>query len=141
MKKLLPAVALIAAAWLGWNQVNAPDDAAIGEDWNGEAGSYTKYVSGEQVEGQGVVVRILPDDTEGSRHQRFILRLATGRTLLVAHNIDLAPRLPSLREGDTVAFYGEFEPNSKGGVVHWTHDDPDGRHPAGWLKYDGKVYQ
>lgn len=141
MKKLLPAVVLIAAAWFGWDQVNSPDDAASSVDRNAEPGSYSEYASGEQVEGQGVVVRILPDDTDGSRHQRFILRLATGRTLLVAHNIDLAPRVPSLEEGDTVAFYGEFEPNSKGGVVHWTHDDPDDRHPAGWLKFDGKVYQ
>lgn len=94
-----------------------------------------------QVEGVGVVQRILPDDTNGSRHQRFILALADGRTVLVAHNIDLAPRLTGLDRGDTVAFFGEFEPNPQGGVIHWTHRDPAGRHVAGWLKHEGRTVQ
>jgi len=100
-----------------------------------------QFHSGQQVSGSGTVSRILPDDDRGSRHQRFILRLPSGQTLLVAHNIDLAPRLPSLRVGDTVSFYGEYEWNDKGGVIHWTHRDPAGRHVAGWLEYDGKRYE
>lgn len=44
-----------------------------------------------QVQGSGRVLRVLADDNDGSRHQRFILALASGRTLLIAHNIDLAP--------------------------------------------------
>lgn len=90
--------------------------------------------SGVQVTGEGVVVNVLPDDNDGSRHQRFILELSSGHTLLIAHNIDLAPRIPSLRTGDRVGFHGVYEWNSKGGVVHWTHDDPRGRHPAGWVR-------
>ena len=94
-----------------------------------------------QVQGEGIVAKLLPDDLEGSRHQRFILKLATGQTFLVSHNIDLAPKITGLRTGDTVAFYGEYEWNSKGGVIHWTHHDPDGRHMGGWLKHGGKTYQ
>ena len=56
------------------------------------------------VEGKGIVIKILSDDNEGSLHQRFILKLHSGQTLLVTHNIDLAPRLSSLRENDVVAF-------------------------------------
>jgi hypothetical protein len=97
--------------------------------------------SGIQVQGKGVVSRILSDDDDGSRHQRFILRLSTGQTLLVAHNIDLAPRVRHLDEGDEVEFYGEYEWNSKGGVIHWTHHDPNNRHVGGWLKHRGKTYQ
>jgi len=87
------------------------------------------------------VTRILSDDNDGSRHQRMILRLASGRTLLIAHNIDLAPRVPSLKTGDTLLFYGEYEQNEQGGVIHWTHNDPQGRHVAGWLEHNGRRYQ
>ena len=94
-----------------------------------------------QVLGTGVVIRNLADDTTGSRHQKFILKLSSGQTLLISHNIDLAPRINSLRKDDTVIFHGEYEWNSKGGVVHWTHHDPRGSHIGGWLKHNGSTYQ
>lgn len=94
-----------------------------------------------QAGGSGKVVRVLPDDNTGSRHQRFILRIPSGQTLLMAHNIDLAPRIAGLSEGDDVEFYGEYEWNDRGGVIHWTHHDPQGRHADGWLKHRGRIYQ
>jgi cold shock CspA family protein len=97
--------------------------------------------SGAQMGGVGVVERVLADDNDGSRHQRFILRLASGQTLLIAHNIDIANRIEALRSGDRVEFYGQYESNPEGGVIHWTHHDPDGNHVAGWLKHNGMVYQ
>ena len=105
------------------------------------ANAYQNQQSNVQVKGKGRVIRVLPDDTEGSRHQKFILKLPSGQTLLVSHNIDLAPRIRSLREGDTVEFYGEYEWSQRGGVVHWTHHDPGGRHEHGWLKHNGSEYQ
>ncbi|MEX1664113.1 DUF3465 domain-containing protein [Zhongshania arctica] len=103
--------------------------------------AYSHQLSDIQVGGSGRVIKVLPDDTKGSRHQKFILKLASGQTLLVAHNIDLAPRLPDLQIGDSVAFYGEYEWNKLGGVLHWTHHDPAGRHIGGWLEYRGRRYQ
>lgn len=97
--------------------------------------------AGKQIRESGVVVRVLSDDNTGSRHQRFILRLASGQTLLVAHNIDLAPRITGIAINDKVEFYGEYEWNSQGGVVHWTHNDPNGRHTNGWLRSKGRSYQ
>ena len=94
-----------------------------------------------QVRGEGIVIKILSDDTEGSRHQRFILKLSTGQTLLIAHNIDLAPRIGSLKRGDKVKFYGEYDWNTKGGVIHWTHHDPKRKHTGGWLKHKDRTYQ
>lgn len=94
-----------------------------------------------QVEGSGTVARILSDDNDGSRHQRFVLELDSGQMLMVAHNIDLAPRIDDLDVGDRVAFFGEYEWNSRGGLIHWTHHDPEGRHVAGWLEKDGRRYQ
>ena len=94
-----------------------------------------------QVTGQGSISKILRDDNEGRRHQKFILRLPSGQTLLVAHNIDLAPRLDGINIGDTIEFFGQYEWNPKGGVLHWTHHDPRGRHKSGWLRYNGRTYQ
>jgi hypothetical protein len=105
------------------------------------AEAYASRASGLQVSGRGTVTRLLDDDHDGSRHQRFILRLDSGQTLLVAHNIDLAPRIDSLQVGDMVAFSGEYEWNERGGVLHWTHHDPQGEHEPGWLRHRGRTYE
>ena len=103
--------------------------------------AYNNQQSDVQIKGSGVVLKLLRDDMDGSRHQRFILKLTSGRTLLIAHNIDLAPKITSLKKGDSVEFNGEYEWNSKGGILHWTHHDPKKRHISGWLKHNGKTYQ
>ena len=139
MKRLLIIVLALGGAYYAYEQMQPAGQPATVEARAGEDSSH--YRSGDQVRGSGTVIRILPDDDRGSRHQRFILRLPSGQTVLVAHNIDLAPRIPSLRVGDKVSFYGEYAWNNKGGVIHWTHRDPAGRHVAGWLEYAGRRYQ
>jgi len=103
--------------------------------------AYENHQTDVQVQGTGTVIKILKDDNKGSRHQRFILKLSSGQTILIAHNIDLAPRINSISKGDRLSFYGEYEWNKKGGVVHWTHHDPKNRHVDGWLKHNGRTYQ
>lgn len=103
--------------------------------------AFDRQQSDLQVEGQGRVSRILSDDLEGSRHQRFIVRLQSGQTVLIAHNIDLAPRVASIREGDEVRFFGEYEWNQQGGVIHWTHKDPNQQHVDGWIEHRGQRYE
>ena len=103
--------------------------------------AYEQQQSNIQVQGSGRVKAILRDDNDGSRHQKFILALDNGLSVLVAHNIDLAPRIDDLQKGDVVEFNGEYEYNEKGGVLHWTHHDPQGHHEDGWLKHNGHNYQ
>lgn len=93
------------------------------------------------VEGAGEVVKLLPDDNQGARHQKFLVRINATQTLLFAHNIDLAPRVTDLKVGDDIAFRGEYVFNPKGGVVHWTHRDPRGQQEGGWIKHQGKSYE
>ncbi len=102
---------------------------------------FTTFKEKRQAQGSGVVKKVLRDDTDGSKHQKFILEDRAGNTLLISHNIDLAPRIAELKEGDTVDFCGEFFMNEQGGGVHWTHKDPDRRHVGGWLRHNGRVYE
>lgn len=142
MKRVLLLALVFGAAYYGYLEYLVPHvDRPTSSTSAFPAQASEKWQSGQQVRGEGRVTRILQDDNDGSRHQRFILQLDSGRTLLVAHNIDLAPRIPALREGDTVAFNGEYEWNERGGVIHWTHHDPQGRHIAGWLEHAGRRYQ
>jgi len=102
---------------------------------------FEQQQSNNQLEVTGEVIKLLTDDHVGKRHQRFIIKLETGLSLLIAHNIDFADRIETLKEGDSVTVYGEYEWNERGGVLHWTHHDPDNRHIGGWIKHQGKTYQ
>lgn len=92
-------------------------------------------------EGSGVVEKVLPDDTTPPRHQRFFLRDDRGRSLFFAHNVDEAPRVPDLAEGDEISFRGEWRDNEMGGAMHWTHRAGAGRRKGGWLERDGVRYE
>jgi len=143
MKKVVTIIivlVLVHYAWeyLGLGELSGLQDSSSSTELEQ---AYDNRQSDIQVSGAGEVIKVLADDNDGSRHQRFILKLESGLTLLVAHNIDLAPRVPSLSAGNVVEFFGEYEWNAKGGVIHWTHHDPQGRHVAGWLKHQGRTYQ
>lgn len=138
----LAVAALLVAGYIHERSVSLPGRlSSTQSDESILQQAYDKGLSDLQVQGEGVVVKVLPDDRKGSRHQRFILRLGSGQNVLIAHNIDLASRISRLNNGDKVAFYGEYEWNAKGGVIHWTHHDPGGRHAGGWLKHDGTTYE
>lgn len=143
MKKTLIILFFLAAAVVVYDGSQRVDmsTAAVFVDSTDTSRPDEQWLPGQQVQGAGMVLRILPDDNEGSRHQKFILELPSGRTVLVAHNIDLAPRITGLQTGDAVEFHGEFETNDRGGIIHWTHRDPQGRHPHGWLEHEGRRYE
>ncbi len=145
MKKVFTFLALLVAGYFGYLQTEPGNPSGSVQQLQQSdqrlEQAFQNRTSDLQIAGSGRVTRVLSDDLEGSRHQRFILTLASGQSLMVAHNIDLAPRINGLREGDQVDFYGEYEWNERGGVIHWTHHDPNNRHPHGWLKHNGRTYQ
>ena len=138
MLPLLVILALAAYQYFHQEDIRVESGDAAGNGAVQEA--FAAQRSGVWLEFQGQVSRILSDDNEGSRHQRFVLELDGGHSVLVAHNIDLAERVP-LARNDTVMLRGRYEWNERGGVIHWTHHDPDGRGPGGWVKLAGQVYR
>jgi hypothetical protein len=142
MKKTFVPLLILAFVFVAYqNQSVVPGPAANAPATSPPAASYVDWRAGDQVRGSGTVTRVLSDDNDGSRHQRFIVEVSPGRTVLIAHNIDLAPRVASIRVGDTVSFYGEYEWNERGGVIHWTHHDPRGSHVGGWIEHQGRRYE
>lgn len=102
--------------------------------------AHAQHRSNVWVDGGGTVTRLLRDDKKRPRHQRFVVRVASGFTVLVAHNIDLAPRVP-LKKGDEVTFHGEYLWSEQGGTVHWTHEDPKHEKEGGWIRWKDFVYR
>ena len=100
---------------------------------------FGKSDDGDWVETRGQVVRLFHDDAEHEDHQRFVIDVAGGGSLLVAHNLDVAERIP-LGLGDRVRVRGLYEFNEQGGVVHFTHHDPHGREAGGWVEFRKKRY-
>jgi len=163
-KRLIAAILVVGLGWLAQQAgfdldamrageapaaANGPGATPRTEDGAGSARAartdghrrieeaFARRESGFMVTLDARVVKNLRDDLDGSRHQRFLIELDGGRTLLVAHNIDLAERIP-LRENARVTLRGQYEWNEKGGLIHWTHHDPQGRHPGGWIEAAGR---
>ena len=139
--RLLPLVAVLG---LVAYQYLAPPDAAVTESAGIQTGAvetaYAEQRSRVWVDAQGRITRLLADDNDGDRHQRFIVTLDSGHTVMVAHNIDLAKRVP-LRKNDYIRLHGRYEWNDRGGVIHWTHHDPENRRKGGWIEFNGTVYK
>ena len=133
------AVIIAAGAYGYWAVIRHPtDDAALAQ------GAFREHLSDLRITLSGTVIRLLDDDTEGTPHQRFIIRTRLRQTLLIAHNLDLAPRVP-VRVGDQVILSGVYEWNEEGGTIHQTHHNPSLRsaRPGGWIRLErtGKTYQ
>jgi hypothetical protein len=69
------------------------------------------------------------------------MRLNSGCDLVVRIevNTDFTGDVP-LRSGQRVEVKGEYEYYPRGGVIHWTHHDPRGRHENGYISANGTMY-
>ena len=73
-------------------------------------------------------------------HEQFDMRADDGSPFRVVDNVTLAPRVPA-RPGDRVTVQGELvHDRGRPPIVHWTHHDPHGRHPDGFISLGGRVY-
>lgn len=103
-------------------------------------------ISNAWVETTGRVEKILPDDTDtrdnSDKHQKFLLLVPGDITVLVAHNISTAPRVP-IRQGDSITLRGEYEFTEKGGTIHFTHKPKYNSRNAqtGYIEFKGTRYE
>jgi hypothetical protein len=111
-----------------------PDDAAIVTDFH-------NHQSNVEVTADATVIRLLPDRTSATgTHEQFIIKLSSGDlTVEVEHNISIAARAP-VKQGDHVIVHGEYIWNSQGGLIHFTHHDPQGTHEGGYVQDGGTTY-
>ncbi len=140
LKKEYVGWVVVLVIFLAWRQFGPGLPADTVRSHERIAAAFANRQSGIMVEFDARVDRLLQDDLEGNPHQRFIVRLDNGHTLLIAHNIDLARRVP-LDRRDLIRIRGEYEWNSQGGVVHWTHRDPGLGLKHGWIEHKGQVYE
>jgi hypothetical protein len=82
--------------------------------------------------------RVLTDSTGRFIHQRFIVRCGGGQTVLVVNDVSTGQRVP-VTAGTRVTVRGQYVWNAEGGLIHFTHHDPEGGR-GGWILFRGKVY-
>lgn len=135
----LVVVVVLVLAWKGLDLLKPAGSAAAPGGGGPVAEARAARTESRIVEDRGVVKKLLPDDREGARHQKLLVE-AGGGTVLLVHNIDLAPRIET-KPGEAISFRGEYIWNEQGGLVHWTHHDPRGRHEGGWVKVGDRTFR
>jgi hypothetical protein len=118
-----------------------------GSDTGSNAAVYEAWQSGRshvEVTASGSVARVLGERSGPSgMHEGFLLHLrgseGHGLTVRIEDNVDLTGPIP-LRAGDDVTVRGEYIYDSRGGLIHYTHRDPRGHHPGGFVRVNGRLY-
>lgn len=101
------------------------------------ANSSGRRVSFIQAEGL-VVVQLLPDDTQGLPHQKFVVQLSDGSRVTIVSNLDMCPHIP-VQVRDVIGAAGEYIPTGhRGGLLHWTHKDTSHQRPDGYIEFKGQ---
>jgi hypothetical protein len=93
------------------------------------------FVQGSELE----TIKILPDDTKGLPHQKWIARCSDGSTVLIVYNSDMGQRVP-IQIGDRFSVGGQYIWTPGGGLIHWTHYDPKNQRPDGFVNLNGVQY-
>ncbi|HMF27656.1 MAG TPA: DUF3465 domain-containing protein [Candidatus Cybelea sp.] len=131
--KLLAALA--AAALPACAATEPPDDPAL-------CAAYYAGRSHVEVVADGTVTRTLGvQQGRVSPHEGFLMRLGSGCSVIVRVevNTDFTGSIP-MERGQHVLVKGEYEYYPLGGVIHWTHRDPRGRHAGGYVATGDRIY-
>ena len=103
--------------------------------------AYQERVSGLQLSVSGKITHVFPSPETGDQHQKFIVQLDAGQSVMVIHNRALGSAIDGLLEGETIEVFGEYQWDQGGGIIRRTHQDPASHRQAGWVKYKGRIYR
>ena len=129
---------LLATALAGCGGTAADDrNAAVYDAWR-------QQHSFVEVTASGSVASVLGTQHGPSgTHEGFLLHLrgsgGHGLTVRVEDNVDITGPIP-LAPGDDVEVRGEYIYDAGGGLIHYTHNDPQGRHPGGYVRAEGRTF-
>jgi hypothetical protein len=97
---------------------------------------------------RGKVERVLGErQSQAGVHEGFILDYCppglyscapAEEPFRVEDNVDITGPIP-LHANEYISLLGQYECDDN--VIHWTHHDPRGRHPSGYIKVNGKLYE
>lgn len=113
----------------------APDNAAVCD-------AFRAGRSHVEVVAAATVTRVLGVASgRVSPHEGFLMQLTSDCRVVVRveANTDFTGAFALVR-GDRVVVKGEYEYYPIGGVIHWTHRDPRGRHEGGFIQVGDKTY-
>jgi hypothetical protein len=141
MWRKIAYVAVLASAGSLGACAPATDDASNGAVYD----AWRTGRSHVEVTASGSVARLLGErEGPSGRHLGFILHLSgsagRGLSVRVEDNLDLTGEIP-IGEGESVTVRGEYIYEPAGGLIHYTHKDPRGRHDAGYVQASGRIYQ
>ena len=137
--------ALLLALLLLGPAACAPEGTSGGAAGNAAVyAAWAQQRSGVEVTASGSVAKVLGTRRGPSGyHTGFLLHLrgAEGRglTVRVEDNVDLTGPLP-IRAGDDAEVRGEYIYDPRGGLIHYTHRDPRGRHAGGYVRLNNRMY-
>ncbi len=114
--------------------------AAVNLDDSQAIAAQTNQAIGQEITVVARVKKLLEEDTVGLPHQRFLIVLSNGTTILIAHDLKMAPPVP-IKAGDILTIHGEYIWNKRGGLIHWTHHSNTPKHESGWIDFNGSRYQ
>lgn len=134
----LASLAVAGGFWLAACAGGGADpNAAVYDAWRAQR-------SNVEVTARGSVARLLGIARGPSGlHEGFLLHLSGaaghGLTVRVEDNVDITGEIP-LSAGDQAEVRGEYIYDSRGGLIHYTHHDPRGRHPTGYVRVGDKTF-
>ena len=136
----LSAIAIVLLGFGVASQVwQAPSSYNAEPGFRVLADAYLNKKSGMMAEVQGQVTRLIMDEEESARVQKFVICAISGQSRLVTHDLSRSDRVP-VAIGDKVMVRGEYVWSEPGGTLICPTRDNGSGGRNGWIEHKGERY-